>query len=78
MDEPDAHPFGNELRLSADNSFEERQSGILISSGYGIRKGASLPRVSNLDVAPTLSRLLQIDSPGNEGRVLEEFLEPAR
>ncbi len=52
--------------------------GILITSGYGIRKGARLPRVSNLDVAPTLSRLLQIDSPGNEGRVLEEFLEPAR
>lgn len=50
--------------------------GVLIASGYGIRKGARLPRVSNLDVAPTLSRLLQIPSPGNEGRALEEFLSP--
>ena len=49
--------------------------GVLIVSGYGIRKGIVLPRVSNLDVAPTLSRLLQVEPPGNEGRALEEFLE---
>jgi predicted AlkP superfamily pyrophosphatase or phosphodiesterase len=48
--------------------------GVLIASGYGIRKGATLGRVSNLDVAPTLSRLLGVESPGKEGRVLEEFL----
>jgi predicted AlkP superfamily pyrophosphatase or phosphodiesterase len=52
--------------------------GILIASGYGIRKGTVLPRVSNLDVAPTISRLLEMESPGNEGRVLEEFLTPLR
>jgi predicted AlkP superfamily pyrophosphatase or phosphodiesterase len=50
--------------------------GVLIASGYGIRKGVKLERVSNLDVTPTLSRLLGITSPGNEGRVLEEFLSP--
>jgi len=49
--------------------------GILIASGYGIRKGVKLERVSNLDVAPTLSRLLEIESPGNEGRALQEFFE---
>lgn len=48
--------------------------GVLIASGYGIRKGVSLGRVSNLDVTPTLSRLLGVESPGKEGRVLEEFL----
>jgi predicted AlkP superfamily pyrophosphatase or phosphodiesterase len=52
--------------------------GILIASGYGIRKGVKLSRVSNLDVTPTLSRLLGVESPGKEGRVLEEFLTPAR
>ncbi len=50
--------------------------GVFIASGYGIRKGVRLPRVSNLDVAPTLSRLLQISPPGNEGRALEELLLP--
>jgi len=50
--------------------------GILIASGYGIRKGVVLSRVSNLDVAPTISRLLEMESPGNDGRVLEEFLAP--
>jgi hypothetical protein len=48
--------------------------GVLIASGYGIRKGVTLGRVSNLDVTPTLSRLLGVDSPGDEGRALEEFL----
>jgi len=52
--------------------------GILIASGYGIRKGVTLSRVSNLDVAPTLSRLLDLESPGQEGRVLEEFLRYER
>jgi predicted AlkP superfamily pyrophosphatase or phosphodiesterase len=52
--------------------------GVLIASGYGIRKGVTLGRVSNLDVTPTLSRLLGVESPGKEGRVLEEFLAPAR
>jgi predicted AlkP superfamily pyrophosphatase or phosphodiesterase len=52
--------------------------GILIASGYGIRKGVTLGRVSNLDVTPTLSRLLGVESPGKEGRALEEFLEPER
>jgi predicted AlkP superfamily pyrophosphatase or phosphodiesterase len=52
--------------------------GVLILSGFGIRKGVVMPRVSNLDVTPTLSRLLQIDSPGNEGRALEECLSIGR
>lgn len=52
--------------------------GVLIASGYGIRKGVILGRVSNLDVTPTLSRLLGVESPGTEGRVLEEFLAPSR
>ena len=50
--------------------------GILIAHGYGIVPGAHLPRASNLDVAPTLARLLNVTLPETEGRVLTEFLVP--
>ncbi len=49
--------------------------GIFIASGYGIRKGVKLPRISNLDVAPTLAELLGLKLPDVEGRVLSEILE---
>jgi len=48
--------------------------GILIASGYGIQKGVRVERASNFDVAPTLSRLLRVQLPDQEGRLLEEFL----
>jgi len=34
-----------------------------------------LPRMANLDVAPTIARLLDIQLPDMDGRVLEEILE---
>jgi len=49
--------------------------GILIASDYGIRKGVKLNRVSNLDVARTLSRLWEIECPGNGGRALLEIFQ---
>lgn len=52
--------------------------GIFIASGKGIRKGVILPRMSNLDVAPTMARLLGLTLPGTEGRVLDEILVPAK
>lgn len=48
--------------------------GIFIASGNGIRKGVALPRVSNLDIAPTLARLLGLELPEKEGRALTEIL----
>jgi predicted AlkP superfamily pyrophosphatase or phosphodiesterase len=50
--------------------------GIFIASGKGIKKGVVLPRMANLDVAPTLARLLGVKLPETDGRVLEEILEP--
>lgn len=50
--------------------------GIFIASGRGIRKGVVLPRMANLDVAPTLARLLGLQLPETDGRVLEEILAP--
>jgi predicted AlkP superfamily pyrophosphatase or phosphodiesterase len=48
--------------------------GIFIASGYGIQKGVKIPRMTNLDVAPTLAELLGVKLPGVEGRVLGEIL----
>ncbi len=48
--------------------------GIFIAGGRGLARGVVLPRVRNLDVAPTVARLLGIPLPGAEGRPLEEIL----
>ncbi len=48
--------------------------GIFIASGRGIAKGVVLERMANLDVAPTIARLMGLTIPNVEGRVLEEIL----
>ncbi len=48
--------------------------GIFIASGAGIEKGVVLDRVRNLDVAPTLAKLMGLEFPEIDGRVLEEIL----
>jgi predicted AlkP superfamily pyrophosphatase or phosphodiesterase len=53
---------------------EPNLEGIFIASGAGIRAGTPLGRIRNLDVAPTIARLLGLPLPGAEGRVLEEIL----
>lgn len=50
--------------------------GIFIASGRGIKKGIVLDRMANLDVAPTLARLMGLKLPQTDGRVLEEILTP--
>lgn len=52
--------------------------GIFIASGRGIKKGIVLKRMANLDVAPTMARLMGLKLPDTDGRVLEEILEPVR
>ena len=49
--------------------------GIFIASGKGIKKGVVLERMANLDVAPTIARLLDIKLPDMDGRVLDEILK---
>lgn len=51
--------------------------GIFIASGRGIKGGVVLPRVTNLDIAPTAAQLLGLDMRGVEGRVLTEILNEA-
>lgn len=55
---------------------DKELDGIFVASGAGIKKGARLERVRNLDVAPTIARLLAVPLPNVEGRVLEEILAP--
>jgi predicted AlkP superfamily pyrophosphatase or phosphodiesterase len=49
--------------------------GVFIAWGYGIKPGAKLPRISNLDVAPTLAEFLGVKLPNVDGRVLREILK---
>lgn len=49
--------------------------GAFIAWGYGIKPGARVPRVRNVDVAPTLAELLDVKLPGVEGEVLREILK---
>lgn len=49
--------------------------GIFFAAGAEIKRGVQLPRVSSLDLAPTIARLLGLQLPGAEGRVIEEILK---
>lgn len=49
--------------------------GIFIAHGPGIKPGTVVDRVSNLDVAPTLARIMGLTLPEVDGRVLEEILK---
>jgi predicted AlkP superfamily pyrophosphatase or phosphodiesterase len=51
--------------------------GIFIAQGNRIKPGVALPRVANLDVAPTIAQLLGLQIPQAEGRVLTEILRPS-
>jgi predicted AlkP superfamily pyrophosphatase or phosphodiesterase len=48
---------------------------LLILSGHGIAHGRALGHVRNIDVAPTLARLLGVALPTATGRVLTEAFE---
>ncbi|WP_435016374.1 alkaline phosphatase family protein [Tundrisphaera sp. TA3] len=48
---------------------------VFVASGAGIKAGATLPTVDNVDVAPTVARLLGTTLDQSDGRVLEEILD---
>ncbi len=56
------------------SSRDPELDGIFIASGSGIKPGVKVPRVRNLDVAPTIARLLDVPLPDVEGKVLTEIL----
>jgi len=68
--DPTAYP-GHHGYLNDDPQLD----GQFIAYGYGIKSGVTLERMRNIDVAPTLARLLGIDMPNVEGKALDEILE---
>lgn len=48
--------------------------GTLVMSGFGIREGQNIGRARNIDVAPTIARLLGVELPSATGEVLEAAL----
>jgi predicted AlkP superfamily pyrophosphatase or phosphodiesterase len=52
----------------------EDMRAIFIAAGAGIRKGAVLDEMTNLDVAPTMAKLLGLEMKNVDGRVLGEIL----
>lgn len=49
--------------------------GIFIAHGNGIKSGVAMPRITNLDVAPTIAQILGLQVPNAEGRVLTQILD---
>jgi predicted AlkP superfamily pyrophosphatase or phosphodiesterase len=47
---------------------------LFIASGRGIKPGVTLDAVSNLNLAPTIARLLDLRMPDAKERVLTEIL----
>jgi predicted AlkP superfamily pyrophosphatase or phosphodiesterase len=43
---------------------------IFIASGYGVRAGARLEKIANIDLAPTVARLLGVSWPATNGRLI--------
>jgi predicted AlkP superfamily pyrophosphatase or phosphodiesterase len=43
---------------------------IFIASGYGVRRGAKLQEVANIDIAPTIAKLLGVALPTAKGRAI--------
>ncbi|MGH9719497.1 MAG: hypothetical protein ACRD8O_04750 [Bryobacteraceae bacterium] len=48
---------------------------LFIASGNGIKPGTKLGVIRNLDVAPTLARLLGVELKGVAGRPLSDILK---
>jgi predicted AlkP superfamily pyrophosphatase or phosphodiesterase len=52
-----------------------KMDALFLAAGAGIRPGARLERIRNLDVAPTIARLLGISMPDVEGQPLTAILQ---
>jgi predicted AlkP superfamily pyrophosphatase or phosphodiesterase len=56
-------------------STEPKMNAVFVAAGAGIRAGARTEAVENIDVAPTVARLLGVKLDGAQGRALEEILD---
>ena len=51
-----------------------KMNAVFVAAGRGIKKGARLGVIENIQVAPTIAQLLEIELPGARGKVLKEIL----
>ena len=56
-------------------STHPKMNAIFVAAGAGIKPGAPLKEIDNVDVAPTAARLLGVTLEGVDGRVLTEILK---
>lgn len=54
-----------------------QMNGVFIAWGRGIKSGAQLGMIDNIDVAPTIAELFGQKLPGAEGKILREILTGA-
>ncbi|HMC12539.1 MAG TPA: alkaline phosphatase family protein, partial [Pirellulaceae bacterium] len=70
--------LGTESKVSAGShgfvSNEPKMNAVCVLSGVGIRPGVRLKNVENIDIAPTVARLLGLAEFNADGRVLNEAL----
>jgi hypothetical protein len=68
-----------ERRISAGShgvvSTMPKMNAVCVLSGAGIRRGATIPKAENIDIAPTAAKLLGLDKFSADGKVLTEALE---
>jgi predicted AlkP superfamily pyrophosphatase or phosphodiesterase len=71
----------NEIPTAGAHGFlstEPKMNAIFVAAGSGIKAGTKLTTVDNIDVAPTIARLLDVSLPHAAGRVLDEILYDAK
>jgi predicted AlkP superfamily pyrophosphatase or phosphodiesterase len=74
---------GDELVVDQDGSLgvhgylstEPLMRAVFIASGPGIKRGLGLDTVDNVDVAPTVARILDVSLPGTSGHALTEIFD---
>lgn len=68
-----------EARTSLGNhgfiSTMNKMNALCVLCGNGIRRGGKIEGVENIDIAPTIARLLDIEFPSADGKVLTAALE---
>src|SRR4029079_6758365 len=56
------------------NSHLPELHAVFVACGAGIKPGAKLGEIQNTSVAPTIAKLIGVEIPNAEGRVLDEIL----
>jgi predicted AlkP superfamily pyrophosphatase or phosphodiesterase len=56
---------------------DPRMNAVFVAAGRGVRVGARIGTVENVDLAPTVARLLGLEMPGVDGKVMADVLLPA-